>query len=63
MEDILGTANEITAEEKSRTAVSKMGAVGEESINKLNNHVPAMVTIRMRAQWNPNAVPLKISRL
>ena len=47
------------AEVKSSTAVSNIGRVGEESINKLNNHVPAIVTIRIIAQWNPNAVPLK----
>ena len=50
MEVILGTAKETIAEEKRRMAVSKIGAVGEESINKLNNHVPAIVTIRIRAQ-------------
>lgn len=58
MEVILGTAKETRADEKRRMAVSNIGAVGEESINMLNSEVPAIVTIRIRAQWKPNAVPL-----
>ena len=50
MEVILGTAKETRADEKRRMAVSNIGAVGEESINMLNSEVPAIVTIRIRAQ-------------
>ena len=49
------------AEVNIRTAVSKIGTVGEVSMKRLKIQVAAIITILIRAVWKPNAVPLKLS--
>ena len=56
---MLGTKREKKVDETSNMAVSRIGAVGEVSMKRLKIQVDAIIMILIKAEWKPNAVPLK----